>query len=242
MDISDEKLFQDPPPKEDCLICMLPMPFANGACGVGKAYMACCGKTMCSGCMIAEKDEMKEGNLKKWCSLCRVPLPGSDEEFVKRLKKRMKLNDKEAFNYLGQAYRDGSEGLTKNLSKALELYNQAAELGSCNAHALIAGAYMRGDGVEQDKEKGIQHLKHAAAIGGHEMARYALGMMASDRRIAMRHHMIAAKSGHKDALKKVGEGYKAGHLTKEDYASTLRAHQVSVDEMKSKQRDIADES
>ena len=30
MAISDDKLFQDPPPKEDCPICTLPMPFASG--------------------------------------------------------------------------------------------------------------------------------------------------------------------------------------------------------------------
>ena len=30
-DIIDDELFQDPPPKEDCPICFLPMPFASGA-------------------------------------------------------------------------------------------------------------------------------------------------------------------------------------------------------------------
>ena len=55
----------------------------------------------------------------------------------------------------------------------------------------------------------------------------------------MKHWMIAARAGYEKALKKVGEGYKAGHVTKDEYATTLRAYQCSVDEMKSKQRDIA---
>ena len=33
-----------------------------------------------------------------------------------------------------------------------------------------------------------------------------------------------------------GEGYKAGHVSKEDYAKTLRAYQQTRDEMKSAQR------
>ena len=44
MVISDDKLFADPPPKEDCPICMLPMPYAGGICGVRTAYQPCCGK------------------------------------------------------------------------------------------------------------------------------------------------------------------------------------------------------
>jgi len=53
----------------------------------------------------------------------------------------------------------------------------------------------------------------------------------------MKHFIIAARSGLDESLKKVGEGYKAEHVTKEDYASTLR-YQVSANEMKSEQRKI----
>ena len=40
----DELLFQDPPPKEDCPICMQPMPHANGICGVKRVYHHVVGK------------------------------------------------------------------------------------------------------------------------------------------------------------------------------------------------------
>lgn len=58
---------------------------------------------------------------------------------------------------------------------------------------------------------------------------------------AMKHFMIAAKAGCDDSLKMVGLGYKRGHVTKDEYASILRAHKNSRDEMKSQQRTKAKE-
>ena len=84
----------------------------------------------------------------------------------------------------------------------------------------------------------MYHLR-LAAIGGHEISRHMLGSIEANRGImdrAMKHYMIAARCGYEDSLKKVGEGYKAGHVTKDEYASALRAYQVCCDEMKSEQR------
>ena len=73
--ISDEELFAEPPPREDCEICMLPMPHSSVACcGVRTNYQRCCGKTICSGCVMAAVEGMKEGNLKRWCPYCRAPI------------------------------------------------------------------------------------------------------------------------------------------------------------------------
>jgi len=239
--ISDDKLFQDPPPKEDCPICMLPMPFSNGSY-VGKIFMSCCGKMLCIGCSKAEDDEIDKGNLKDWCSLCRVPLPDSDKENVKRLRKRMKLNDAEAYLQLGLDYYYGKSDLERDslFNKAIELWNRATELGSIRAHYNLALAYSVGDDAEKYKEKVIYHYK-LAAIGGHEGARYNLGVLEyneGNMERSYKHYMIAARGGFDKCLKKVGEGYKAGHVSKEDYATTLRAYQSCRNEMKSKQRDI----
>ena len=239
MSISDEKLFAAPPPKEDCPICFLPMPHADGICGVGKTYMPCCGKLLCEGCSIAEDDEMVKGNIKAWCSLRRLPLPKSNEEYIKRLKKRMQLNDARALGVMGRDYQYGKSGLPKNLNKAFELLKKSADLGSPMAHYDLAYAYLNGEGIEgDDEEKAFHHWK-LAAIGGHEIARYYLGVLEKNAPVAMKHHMIAARSGYDASLKMVGEGYKAGLVTKDEYANTLRAYQLSVDEMKSRERDIA---
>ena len=235
IEISDEELFADPPPKEDCEICFLPMPYCHQAGGVGTTYQQCCGKTICSGCMVAEAKEMRKGNLKRLCAFCRVQLPSSDIEKIERTKKRMELDDANAFFQLAGWYSQGKSGLPRDDRKAFELYSRAAELGSIQAHCLLASLYM-----EKDDEKFEHHLM-LAAVRGSEIARYALGGIEvskgnTDR--AMKHYMIAAKSGWDDSMESVGQGFKDGHVTKEDYATTLRAYQDSCDEMKSEQRSV----
>ena len=118
---------------------------------------------------------------------------------------------------------------------AFELLNKAVELGSCGAHFDLGGLYNQ---ETDDTKRIIRHYK-LAAIGGHELARDNLGIIEmSNGNInhAMKHYMIGAKSGHDESLKKFGDGYKAGYVTKEEYASTLRAHQNIRDEMKSDER------
>ena len=115
----DDALFIDPPPKEDCPICMLPMPYVTQDLGgVRTTYQPCCGKTLCWGCFFAEHEEVVKGNLKPWCSLCRVPSANSEDEEVKRYKRRMDVNDAEAFYELGCLYYSGLEGLPKALDDA----------------------------------------------------------------------------------------------------------------------------
>jgi len=237
-DGEDDKLFQDPPPKEDCPVCMQPMPFSNGVAGVETGYQACCGKLICRGCILAEKEEIQKGNLKPWCAFCRVPGHHSNEDLMRRFEKRMKLNDADAFYQLGCEYIVGNYGLPRDMNKALELCIRAAELGSSNAYSFLGRTYMIGEWVEKDLERGIHHMS-VAAIKGNETARFNLGVLEEqngnmDR--AMKHYMIAASAGSDVSLKEVGDGYKRGHVTKDDYARTLRAHKKTQDEMKSEQR------
>jgi len=220
---------------------MQPMPHENGVCGVVRVYQACCGKMLCTGCMVTSQNEMRKGSMKQWCPFCRVPLSNSDQEDLKRFEKRTKLNDAEAFFTLGMKYYRGKLGLSCNMNKAFELMNRAAELGSVRAHYNLALAYWKGDGVEKDTSKAMHHTK-LAAIGGHEIARHTLAIEEvknGNMVLAMKHFIIAAKSGEDDSLKKVGLGYKDGLVTKDEYASTLRAYQLSMNDMKSEERTVA---
>ena len=93
--------------------------------------------------------------------------------------------------------------------------------------------------ILEDNDKAIRHWK-LAAMGGHEYARYNIGGFEYenghiDR--AMKHFMIAARCGYNKALEAVGEGYKDGHVTKDEYANILRACRDSQDEMKSERRE-----
>jgi len=158
-------------------------------------------------------------------------------------KKRMKLNDSEAFHELGNSYYRGGMGLPQDNRKAFELWKRGAELGSITAHYCLGIVYRTGRGVDIDKERAAYHMK-LAAIGGHEVARHALGMIELesgniDR--AMKHFMIAARSGFDESLKGVGEGCKGGFVTKDEYTSTLRSYQNIRNEMKSDQRTKAAE-
>jgi len=236
---------KDPPPKRDCLICMLPVPWAQGLCGVVTSYQPCCGKTLCEGCMRASKGEIIKGKMKDLCLFCRVPHPRSCNDVWKRIHKRMKLKDAEAFNYKGLAHHHGTYGVPIDLNKEVELLEKAAELGSVTAYNTLASIYWEGRGlddgqtvrvlIERDAEKAVRYYK-IAAMGGHEGARSWLGIIEeffnSNMDRAMKHYVISARSGFSLALEKVGEGYKAGHVTKDEYASTLRAYKDSCDEMK----------
>jgi len=237
--INDE-LFRDPPPKEDCPICMLPMPYASGMCGMAKTYQTCCGKVLCEGCVYATALEMLKGNMKDFCAFCRAPSPHSDEEAKKRYEKRMDLNDAGAFNELGELYYKGEKGFSRDVNKAFGLWQKAAELGSISAHHSLSNIYYEGKVVKQDIKKVVYHLR-IAAIGGHERARHNLGVIEEqigNMDKAMKHYMIAAKAGLDMSLKAVGEEYKAGCVTKGEYTSVLREHKESQDEMKSEQRAI----
>ena len=237
----DDKLFADPPPNEDCPICMLPIPFSTnqGASSeVSMAFQSCCGKMICTGCIVASAERMKQGTLKIWCPYCRSPINWMSKGLIKRLEKRMKSKNADSFYCLGNRYYKGDLGLTKDIKKAMELWSQGAELGSINAHFSLGQLFFQGHGVDIDANKAMAYMK-VAAIGGHEHARVILGHIEDERGfkdLALKHFMIAAKSGYDDALKEVREGYKTGYVTKDEYANTLRAHQKTRDEMKSEQR------
>jgi len=79
-------------------------------------------------------------------------------------------------------------------------------------------------------------------MGGCAVSRHNLGSVESgdgNRDRALKHWMIVARAGCRESLDCVKEGYVKGHVTKEDFAKSLRAHQKSVDEMKSENRDKA---
>ena len=103
------------------------------------SYQTCCGKIVCSGCMevaCTEKDSP--------CPFCRMPTPPTSH--LGRCKKRMAAGDAEAFYNLVGVYERGVWGLPLDRRKELHLLKQAAELGSCAAHASLAYAYRTGGG------------------------------------------------------------------------------------------------
>ena len=127
------------------------------------------------------------------------------------------------------------------MTKAIELYERAAELGVKEAHYNLACLYMKGADVEKDMAKAIRHYE-AAAMCGHVSARYNLGIAehrAGNRDLALQHWMIAAKLGHEKSLTMVKKLFMDGLATKADYAAALRGYQNAIKEMSSTDRDEA---
>ena len=231
----DEDLFTMPTSSYlgECPICFLPH-----SLDLSKSrMMACCSKVICHGCCITEQIHALEGSREHRCIFCREPMPKSDEEADRQEMKRVKANDPVAMRAKGaQCYKKG------NFEGAFIYYTKAAGLGDIDAHYKLSLLYRDGEGVEKDLKKEIHHLEEAA-IGAHHVARTRLGAyegMSGNTERAMKHFIIAANLGFDLALEYVQLGLEFGHVSEEEYASTLRGYKAAVAATKNEFRDKAD--
>jgi len=238
-EIHDEELFKEPPSQwGDCPICFLLLPTLN----TGSKYQSCCGKRICSGCIHApvfDNQGNKVDNQK--CAFCRTPHPYTKEEIVEMQKKRMEKEDAETIYNIAFHHREGRYGFEQDYTKALELYHRAAELGEARAYGSIGVAYNNGEGVEIDMKKAYYYYE-LAAMRGNATARHNLGLyeeIAGNFDRALKHYMIALRSGYADSLEEIKELYSKGQATKDDYTKALRTYQSYLVEIKSSQRDKA---
>eukprot|EP00984_Skeletonema_dohrnii_P018339 scaffold8542_cov76-Skeletonema_dohrnii-CCMP3373.AAC.2 len=239
-ELRDEILFRQPESTHlgDCPICFVPLSLnveENTLC-------SCCSTTICNGC--ANADEIRQIGEKirvHLCPFCRRPVPMKEEENLKfqtNTMKRAKANDPVATIQLSK-WRYG-EG---DYVGAFEYIVKAVELGDVDAYAHLSHLYREGLGVEKDEKKGLYYLEEAA-IAGHPVARYNLAGYEWDKERfdrAVKHFIIAANLGYDDSIQGLKDCYKDGHVSKEDFAAALRAHQAAVDATKSPQRDAASE-
>ena len=237
-ELHDIELFKQPPPDEDCPICFLLLPTMQK----GRIYKSCCGKLICSGCVYAPVYDNQGNEVdNKKCPFCRIPCHTSGEEMIERYEKRMEAGDPIGIGKLGSYYVNGTNGYPQDYTKALELWHRAAELGYSVAYGSIGFAYKYGEGVEVDEKKAV-HYYELAAIMGDEKARYNLGnneIRAGNLDRALKHFMIAIRSGDDGSLKRIQELYSNGHATKDDYTKALQSYQAYLSEIKSPQRDEA---
>ncbi|EJK72957.1 hypothetical protein THAOC_05459, partial [Thalassiosira oceanica] len=219
------------PEEDDCPICQLPLPLDM----MESSFRMCCMKRVCNGCTLAtRKRGMRD------CPFCRAPTPDESQALV-MIRKRIDRGDPMAICNLGAKYCFGLYGLEKNVTRGLELYERAAELGVKEAHYNLGVMYAEGKDVEKDTAKAVRHYE-AAAMCGDVSARYNLGCKegkAGNTAIALQHWMISAKLGHDHSLNGIKKLFLAGLATKDDYASALRGHQSAIKELSSPDRDEA---
>jgi len=235
-ELKDEQLYSqglERPEGDFCPICTLPIPIPMDK---NSGFNACCMKRICSGCDLAVK---KQGMFD--CAFCRTRYPGNDADAMAMIQARVAKKDPAAMNHLGEKYGHGIPGLQKDTRKAMELWEEAAELGSIGALFNLGSAYFLGEGVQRDKAKAADLFKRAA-LQGHLGSRCNLGCIEGkmgNHDHAVRHLLISAKMGDQGSLEMIKTAFKAGLATKEQYAEALKGYQYAVEEMKSPDRDEA---
>ena len=237
-ELRDVNLFTQPDESHlgECPICCLSLPIDL----TKSIMMPCCCKIICNGCHFANQMQEILGGLKQRCAFCREPASDTEEEINQRIMKRIKENnDPVALRSMGKKhyYNVG------NYDTALEYFTKAVELGDADAHCQLGYMYEKGEGVKKDKKKAIYHYEEAA-IGGHVIARYNLGVfeLKNDRyERAKKHWIIAANLGFQDSLEWLKNLYEGGEASKEDYAGALRAYQAAVEAANSSDREKAEE-
>ena len=235
-ELRDELLFKQPESGYygDCPICLIPLPLDPEKSGM----TPCCSKLICYGCDYANQTQHNiEGRREMTCPFCRHSRPETKVEAQKILMKRVEVNDPVALRLIGSQRRE--EGDFKG---SFEYWTRAAELSDVEAHYQLAWSYRDGEGVEKDKKKEVYHLEEAA-IGGFPGARHRLGCIEKKNgryERAARHFIIDANLGFDDSMETVKNMYKDGLVSKDVFASTLRAHHAVVDATKSPQREAAE--
>jgi len=238
-ELRQEALFKESPPEEDCPICNIRFPMKNETC-----TLACCGKSMCIGCMVQNMDE---------CPFCEEDLQqfNSDTEgIISRLLDRIHHSsddqDKmQALNMLASSYDTGESDLTQDSKMAHQLWMEAVELGgSKDAHYNLSQSYSeyhKERGVEKDDKKELYHLEEAAMLGDAaarcELGKYEAARGNWDR--AKKHWMLSAAAGCEGCMERIKRGKKKGAVSNDEYKKTLRAHRKSLNLTRSAQRDAA---
>ena len=214
-----------------CGICFLPIGLPVGK--HTKVYL-CCMKKVCNGCVLADGAKLR-------CPFCRTPVPSDDASNLAMARKRADKGDADALCFLGNEYFIAGRGLTKNVPRAIQLWTEAAELGSLDAHFALGHVYCHGDVVEEDKPRGIPHWQQAA-MKGNAHSRHNLGcfeFLEGNPEVAVQHLMISAKMGYEETLNCIKKMFMKGHATNSQYAEALRGYQDAVEEMKSPHREEA---
>jgi len=233
-ELKDEKLYSqghERPEGDFCPICTLPIPLPVDDYS---GFNLCCTKRVCNGCVVSAQDRGMND-----CPFCRTPLVEENDPALDMLQKRVNAKDPDALKFLGDEYFRGQDGLERNINRAIELWTEAAELGSIDAQYNLGNRYYRGEGVAQDISKTIHHWE-IAAMKGSALARHNLGALEDQNgnyERAARHYLITAKMGIKVSLENVKAMSVEGVATKEQYTEALKGYQESVDEMKSPERD-----
>ena len=241
----DPELWKPHPPNADCPICLIPLP----RLAEQSMYFPCCGKRVCSACDCEHYRATNITNAKRKrkelpplplsCPFCRVPDWDTDEELIKRYQNRVEKGDAQAMYVFAGKFRFGENGVPKDTLKALELWQQAADLGCADAFSELGRCYTFGDGIDEDELKGM-HCLNIAAKKGSVDARHNLATIFNELGnddLAIKHLRLAVGAGFDTSMDALWAFSHTGKIRKDDLEDCLRAHKRASDEMKSGERE-----
>ena len=220
--------------RDRCPICFL---FIGLPATKHSNMNVCCMKRVCKGCVLAASQR----GIYDSCPFCRTPHPKDNASALAMIQKRVSKGDAAAFFHLAQKYFYGELGLAKDVPRAIELWSEAAELESVEAHYELGVIYCAEKGTREDKPRGVHHWQ-LAAMKGHVSSRHNLGfdeLINGECELAVKHWMISAKMGHEKSLTGIKGMFMDGLATKAQYAEALRGYGDAVEEMKSHHREEA---
>ena len=220
--------------RDRCPICYL---FIGFPVSKHATMNVCCMKRVCKGCVLAAHQR----GMNDSCPFCRTPHPTGNAAKLAMIQKRVSKGDAAAFFHLAQKYFYGELGLAKDVPRAIELWSEAAELESVEAHYELGVIYCAEKGTREDKPRGVHHWQ-LAAMKGHVSSRHNLGfdeLINGECELAVKHWMISAKMGHEKSLTGIKGMFMDGLATKAQYAEALRGYGDAVEEMKSHHREEA---
>jgi TPR repeat protein len=143
--------------------------------------------------------------------------------------KAVKLGHALAAANFGILYQDGN-GVERDLTRARELFQRAADAGAPRGMFLLGNLYERGSGVPQDYAKAWEWYDKAAR-GNDVLALYSLGQMSADGRgvgqdygEALRWFRKAEAAGNTTASLRIGDLLGAGQGAPADWTAACTAY------------------
>ncbi|MBL9138687.1 MAG: sel1 repeat family protein, partial [Verrucomicrobiales bacterium] len=140
-----------------------------------------------------------------------------------------KNGDAEAQLKLGRMYRDGTDGLEKDLAKACEWWLKAALQGNAAAQGQLGRAYMRGLGVSADSTEAVKWFREGARNGDPwaqlflgDAYEFGHGPLKKDQQLAVTWWTKSMMKGIPRAQMLVGRAYALGEGVNQNLAESIR--------------------
>lgn len=162
------------------------------------------------------------------------------EEKFARVQKEAEGGGAEAQYNLGVRYKQG-DGVSKDVTKAVEWFQKAAAQGSAEAHEYLGEMYKRGQDVSKDGAKAAELYRKAlelyrkAADQGNAEAQNALGLryrwgihVPRDVTKAAEWYQKAAVQGNAEAQNALGEIYEIGDSAPKDAVKAVEWYQKAA--------------